>query len=92
VPFVSPGKHTQAELDRARTQLSAKGNPQPTEDLIFATTEAQRRLERAAASRSRRARRNLARQPVKTKVTVRLVPETVVNYNERVIPYAGEEW
>ena len=83
---------TQAELDRARTQLSAKGNAQPTEDLIFATTEAQRRLERAAASRSRRARRNLARQPVKTKVTVRLVPETVVNYNERVIPYAGEEW
>jgi putative transposase len=83
---------TQAELDRARTQLSAKGNAQPTEDLIFATTEAQRRLERAAASRSRRARRNLARQPVKTKVPVRLVPETVVNYNERVIPYAGEEW
>ncbi len=83
---------TQAELDRARTQLSAKGHVQPTEDLIFATTEAQRKLERVAAGRSRRARRNLARQPVKTKLSVRPVPKVEVNYEERVIPYAGEEW
>jgi putative transposase len=83
---------TLAELERARTLLTAKGKPTPTEDLIFSTTEAQRRLERDAAKRSRRARRNLAKQPVKAKIPARLNKEPAVNYNERVIPYAGEEW
>jgi predicted nucleic acid-binding protein len=51
---------TLAELERARTQLIAKDHAQPSEDLIFAATEAQRRIERESARRSRRARRNLA--------------------------------
>jgi putative transposase len=83
---------TLAELERARTQLSAKGHAQPSEDLIFSTTEAQRRIERAAAKRSRRARRSLARQPVKVKAPVPPVQEPAVNYNKRVIPYSGEVW
>jgi putative transposase len=83
---------TLAELDRARTQLSAKGHAQPSEDLIFATTEAQRRIERDSARRSRRARRNLARQPPKPKQPAPPKQERAVNYNARVVPYSGEEW
>lgn len=83
---------TLAELERARTQLSAKGHVQPSEDLIFATTEAQRRIEREAARRSRRARRNLARQPLRAKAPAPPVRESAVNYNKRVIPYSGEVW
>jgi putative transposase len=83
---------TLAELERARTQLSAKGQSQPSEDLIFATTEAQRRIERESAKGSRRARRNLARQPIRAKVPSKPLQEPTVNYNERVIPYAGEVW
>lgn len=83
---------TLEELERARTQLSAKGNSQPTEDLIFATTEAQRRIERDASRKSRRARRNLAKHPVKAKSLKPKPREPTVDYNERVVPYAGEEW
>jgi putative transposase len=83
---------TLAELERARTQLSAKGNSQPSEDLIFATTEAQRRIENESAKRSRRARRNLARQPLRTKVPTKPLQEPAVNYSERIVPYAGEVW
>jgi putative transposase len=83
---------TLAELERARTQLSAKGQAQPSEDLIFATTEVQRRIERESAKRSRRARRNLARQPLRAKVAALPVQEPPVNYNKRVIPYSGEVW
>ena len=83
---------TLAELERARTQLSTKGQSQPSEDLIFATTEAQRRIERESAKRSRRARRNLARQPLRAKFPSEPLQEPTVNYNERVIPYAGEVW
>jgi putative transposase len=83
---------TLAELERARTQLSAKGLSKPSEDLIFATTEAQRRIEQESARRSRRARRNLARQPLRTKVPSKPPQEPAVNYSERVIPYSGEVW
>lgn len=83
---------TLAELERARTQLRAKGHAQPSEDLIFAATEAQRRIERESAGRSRRARRNLARQPLRAKTPAPLIQEPVVNYNQRVIPYSGDVW
>ena len=83
---------TLAELERARTQLSAKGHAQPSEELIFATTGAQRRIEREAAQRSRRARRNLARHPLRVKAPGPPAREPAVNYNERVIPYSGEVW
>ncbi len=43
--------------------LSAKGTSRPSEELIFKTTEAQRRIESGAAHRSRRARRSLAKRP-----------------------------
>jgi putative transposase len=83
---------TLVELERARTLLSAKGNTQPTEDLIFATTEAQRRLEQDSAKRSRRARRNLARRPQRAKVPAKPRQDSAVNYNERIVPYSGEIW
>jgi hypothetical protein len=71
--------------------LSAKGDTQPTEDQIFATTEALRRIEQVAARRTRRARRNVERRP-KTKASVAPKPDVNVNYNQRVVPYTGEEW
>jgi len=72
--------------------LSAKGTSRPSEELIFKTTEAQRRIERGAAHRSRRARRSLAKHPPKTSANTPKAPEKVVNYDRAVTPYAGEEW
>lgn len=83
---------TLAELERARTQLSAKGHIQPDEDLIFTTTDAQRRIERDAARRSRKARRNLARQPARKSPLTPPNRDPKLNYNKRVVPYSGEEW
>jgi len=72
--------------------LSAKGASRPSEDLIFKTTEAQRRIERGAAQRSRRARRNLAKHPRKLSASPPKPAEPAVNYDQAVTPYAGEEW
>jgi putative transposase len=83
---------TLAELNRARTMLSAKGTSRPSEDLIFKTTEAQRRIERGAARRSKRARRNLALQPTRPSAKPHKAAEPAVNYDQAVTPYAGEEW
>jgi putative transposase len=83
---------TLAELNRARTMLSAKGTSRPSEELIFKTTEAQRRIESGAAHRSRRARRSLAKRPPKTSANTPKTSEPAVNYDQAVTPYAGEEW
>jgi putative transposase len=83
---------TLAELHRARSMLSAKGTARPSEDLISKTTEAQRRIERGAAHKSRHARRNLAKRPAKLPTTPPKVTEVAVNYDQAVTPYAGEEW
>jgi putative transposase len=83
---------TLAELRRARTMLSAKGTSRPSEDLIFKTTEAQRRIKRGAAHRSRRARRSLAKHPPTTPTNTTKTSEPAVNYDQAVTPYAGEEW
>ena len=83
---------TLAELRRARTMLSAKGHSRPSEDLIFKTTDAQRRIERGAAHKSRHARRNLAKRPTKWPATPPKATEAPVNYDQTVTPYAGEEW
>jgi putative transposase len=83
---------TLAELRRARTMLSAKGHSRPSEDLIFKTTDAQRRIERGAAHKSRHARRNLANRPAKWPATTPKATEAAVNYDQTVTPYAGEEW
>src|SRR5450755_4267945 len=83
---------TLAELRRARTMLSAKGHSRPSEDLIFKTTDAQRRIERGAAHKSRHARRNLAKRPAKFPPNPPILAEPAVNYDQAVTPYAGEEW
>ena len=54
---------TRAELEHARTILTLNGERHPTEDQIFATTAAQRRLEDASRERTRQARRNASRRP-----------------------------
>ncbi len=82
---------TLAELHRARTMLSASGTSRPSEDLIFKTTDAQRRIEKNAAHRSRRARRSLAKHPPKAPTNPK-PPDLAVNYDQAVTPYAGEEW
>ena len=81
---------TLAELERARTVLAEKGDDQPTEDKIFATTQEQRRLEEASVGRTRRARRNIERRPIGRAPAQK--PEVSVNYKKRVVPYAGEQW
>jgi putative transposase len=83
---------TLAELERARTILVAKGDRQPTEDQIFATTEAQRRLEDQAAQKSRRARRQTARRGHLPKPASKQRPSKPVDYSKEPIPYRGEEW
>lgn len=82
---------TLAELDRARTILSGKGERRPTEDQIFAVTEAQRRIEDLSRQRTRRARRNAERRPVVAKVKP-ASSRKPVDYSRPVIPYKGEEW
>jgi hypothetical protein len=72
--------------------LSAKGHSRPSEDLIFKITDAQRRIERCAAHKSRHARRNLAKRPAKWPATPPKATEAAVNYDQAVTPYAGEEW
>jgi hypothetical protein len=72
--------------------LSDKGTSRPSEELIFKTTEAQRRIERGAAHRSRRARRSLAKRPPNTSANTPKTSEPAVNYDQAVTPYAGEEW
>ena len=81
---------TRNELERARAILTDKGDRHPTEDQIFATTEAQRRIEDASRQRTRRARRNAERRPVKTSKPSR--PKPPVDYSRPAIPYKGEEW
>jgi putative transposase len=83
---------TLAELERARRILAGQGERRPSEDRIFATTEAQRRIEEGAGQRSRRARRNTARRPHSTSPIRRPKPSREVNYSQPVVPYEGEEW
>jgi putative transposase len=83
---------TRAELEHARTILTLKGERHPTEDQIFATTLAQRRLEDASRQRTRQARRNASRRPVATKSTKSTRPKAIVDYSRPAIPYEGEEW
>jgi putative transposase len=83
---------TLAELERARTILVAKGERQPTEDQLFATTEAQRRLEEESAHKSRTARRQTARREHLTKPTKKPRTSTPVDYSKDPVPYSGEEW
>ena len=83
---------TLAELERARTILVSQGERRPTEDQIFATTEAQRRLEDEAAHKSRRARRQTARRSHLPKPTPKVRQAKPVDYSKDPIPYSGEEW
>jgi putative transposase len=78
---------TRAELERARAILTEKGDRHPTEDQIFATTEAQRRIEDASRQKTHRARRNAERRPSVTKTSRPLRP--AVDYSRPVIPYEG---
>jgi putative transposase len=83
---------TLAELDRARTILSGKGERRPSEDQIFAVTEAQRRIEDVSRQRTRRARRNSERRPVVAKASKPSSSKAPLDYSRPVIPYEGEEW
>jgi putative transposase len=80
----------QTELERARMALASKGTTRPTEDEIFASTEAQRRIEEHASAKSRRARRSLAKQP--PSLAPPAEPDAKVNYSKRIIPFKGERW
>ena len=82
---------TLAELERARAILVGKGERQPTEDQLFATTEAQRRLEEESAHKSRSSRRQTARRG-HLKPTKQSRPTAPVDYSKDPIPYGGEEW
>jgi putative transposase len=83
---------TLAELERARTILVAKGEGQPTEDQLFATTDAQRQLEEQSARKSRSARRQTARRGHLPKPAKKTRIGTPVDYSKDPIPYSGEEW
>lgn len=83
---------TLAELERARTILVAKGERQPTEDQLFATTAAQRQLEEASAHKSRSARRQTARRAHLPKQSKSTRVDTPVDYSKDPVPYSGEEW
>ena len=83
---------TLAELERARSILTAKGDSQPSEEQLFATAEQQRHIEDAAARRSRTARRNTERRPSRRIAAGRIRKGSPVNYEEKVVPYKGEVW
>jgi len=72
--------------------MTQKGERHPTEDRIFATTAAQRRIEDASRHRTRRARRNAERRPVDLKTPKRSPAGPPVDYSRPAIPYEGEEW
>jgi hypothetical protein len=83
---------TLAELERARSILTAKGDSQPSEEQLFATAEQQRQIEDAAARKSRTARRNTERRPSRRIPAGRIRKGSPVNYEEKVVPYKGEVW
>ena len=84
---------TRAELERARSILTEKGERHPTEDQIFAVTAAQRRIEDTSRQKTRRARRNTERRPpIANKVSKSAGSKSAVDYSRPVIPYKGEEW
>jgi putative transposase len=83
---------TRAELERARTILTQKGERHPTEDQIFATTAAQRRIEDASRQRTRKSRRNAERRPRMVSAAKTSRPKVAVDYSRPAIPYKGEEW
>ena len=83
---------TLSELERARTILTAKGDRQPTEDQIFETTEAQRRIEERSAHRTRTSRRSMARRPKAPTKATRSSSAAPVDYSRPAVPYGGEEW
>ncbi|HUN99781.1 MAG TPA: hypothetical protein VMU69_26555, partial [Bradyrhizobium sp.] len=86
---------TRAELERARSILTEKGERHPTEVQIFAVTAAQRRIEDTSRQKTRRARRNAERRPPTVGKVSKLKPvgsKSAVDYSRPVIPYKGEEW
>ena len=84
---------TRAELERARSILTEKGERHPTEDQIFAVTAAQRRIEDTSRQKTRRARRNAERRPpTANRVSKSVGSKSAVDYSRPVIPYKGEEW
>jgi putative transposase len=84
---------TRAELERARSILTEKGERHPTQDQIFAVTAAQRRIEDTSRQKTRRARRNTERRPpIANKVSKPAGSKSAVDYSRPVIPYKGEEW
>lgn len=83
---------TLAELERARSILTAQGDAQPSEDQLFATAKQQRQIEDAAAQKSRTARRNTERRPAPSEPGRRLRKSPPVNYAKKVEPYEGEVW
>jgi len=95
VPYADPRRPpiTRAELERARSILTEKGERHPTEDQIFAVTAAQRRIEDTSRQKTRRARRNTERRPAAAnKLSKRDGSKSAVDYSRPVIPYKGEEW
>ncbi len=83
---------TKAELDRSRAVLTTKGDATPSEDAIFATANALRKLEDAAAKSSRRARRKSEQRPRQRAVRKTEPKGTPINWDERVVPYTAEVW
>jgi putative transposase len=84
---------TRAELERARSILTEKGERHPTEDQIFAITVAQRRIEDNSRQKTRRARRNAELRPAAANKSSKPAgSKSAVDYSRRVIPYKGEEW
>lgn len=85
---------TLAELERSRSILSDKGDRAPSEDAIFATAEAQRALENAAAKKTGRARRRVEQRPpqpgLKTLKASRAAAK--VNWNAPVEAAKAEVW
>jgi hypothetical protein len=84
---------TRAELERARSILTEKGERHPTEDQIFAITVARRRIEDNSRQKTRRARRNAELRPAAANKSSKPAgSKSAVDYSRRVIPYKGEEW
>ncbi len=83
---------TKSELDRSRAILTVKGDATPSEDDIFATADAQRKLEDAAAKSTRTARRKSEQRP-RQRLPRKGEPKgTPINWDEKVVPYTGEVW
>ena len=83
---------TKAEVDRSRAILTTKGDATPSEDAIFVTAAAQRKLEDIAAKSTRRARRKSEQRPRQRLARKGEPKGTPINWDEQVEPYTGEVW